>query len=111
MQDRRVQRMLHAALERIEVADGGAALEAADRADLAGLVQQAFGQIGLPSSRRSYQRQGPDGGDAGRGWAWHGGTPVPSAGSVVEAGGRGAPAYASPPAGASGNTPVPAPMR
>jgi hypothetical protein len=66
VQDRGVQRVLHAALERIVVADGATALEAADGADLAGLVQQVFGQTGLPSSRRSYQRQGPDGGDAGR---------------------------------------------
>ena len=54
------QRMLHAALDRVEVADRAATLDAAHRADHAGLLQQRLGQAGLAGGGRADQRQGPD---------------------------------------------------
>ena len=59
----RVQRMLHAPFQRIEVADGAAAVQRARRGDRAGLQQQRFGQAGLAGCRRSDQGQGANAGD------------------------------------------------
>ncbi|MNT51887.1 hypothetical protein D3C72_1888750 [compost metagenome] len=71
--------MQHAALERVVVADGAAALDAAARADGARLEQQGLGQGGLASGRRAHQRQRSHcfhfGREAVRS-AWHGGTPL-----------------------------------
>ena len=59
----RVQRVLHAPLQRVEVADRAAALQRARRGDHAGAVQQRFGQAGLAGGRRADQRQRSDLGD------------------------------------------------
>ncbi len=84
VQHRAGQRMLHPALEGVEVADRAAALEAAGRADHAGAVQQGLGQAGLAGALRTDQGQRAYGGDAGvaggfwaghrdlLGWTWAG---------------------------------------
>jgi len=100
-----VVQLLRSALQRVVVAHRGAALQAAEGTDHAGAVQQVLGQTGLPSSRRTDQRQGSDGGDAGRSWARHGGTPRTQAGAGRLRNEGGAPAYASGAVRASGNTP------
>ena len=69
-----VERMLHAPLERIEVARSRAALQAARRADRSRGGEQRFGQAGLAGGGRADQRKRPDRFDAGAGalkWAWH----------------------------------------
>jgi hypothetical protein len=47
MHDRRVERVLIALFERIEIADGRAAFDAPRGADRAGLMQQGLGERGL----------------------------------------------------------------
>ena len=74
-----VERVLHAALERVVVADGAAALDAATRADGARLVQQGLGQRGLAGGRGAHKRQRSHGFHFGREAvrsAWHGWTPL-----------------------------------
>jgi hypothetical protein len=62
---RRVQRVLHAPLQRIVVADRRTPLQAALRTDRAGLVQQGLGKAGLTGGRWPDQGQGSNGGNAG----------------------------------------------
>ena len=57
VQHRGVQRMLHAAFQRVEVADGAAALDAAGGVDRAAACQQGFGQRGLARRRGAHQGQ------------------------------------------------------
>ncbi len=72
---RRVQRVLHAAFERVVVAHRGAALQAALGADGASGVQQGLREAGLAGRRRSDEGKGADGGGAAGGWARHAGSP------------------------------------
>jgi hypothetical protein len=60
---RRVERMLRAPLQRVEVADCAAALQRARHGDGAGAVQQRFGQAGLAGRGRPHEGQGSDAGD------------------------------------------------
>ncbi len=76
---RGVERMQHAALERVVVANGAAALDAAARADGARLVQQGLGQRGLAGDCGAHERQCSHGFHFGREAvrsAWHGWTPL-----------------------------------
>ena len=66
VQHRGVERMLHAPLQRVEVADRGAALEGAGRADRAGAAEQGLGQAGLAGAGRTDQRERADRLDGGR---------------------------------------------
>ncbi len=73
-----VQRMLHAALERVVVADGAAALQRARRGDGAGAGQQGLGQAGLAGGGGADEGQRADRRDArgaALGWAGHEGSP------------------------------------
>jgi hypothetical protein len=82
VQQRAVQRMLHAAFQRVVVADRAAAFQAAGAADDAGLQQQGLGQHRLAGGGGAHEGQGADPGNArgaAVGWAWHGGSPPASA--------------------------------
>jgi hypothetical protein len=65
VQDRRVERVLHAPLQRVVVADGAAALQAAWRTNRTRAEQQGFGEAGFSGGRGPDQGQGADGGNAG----------------------------------------------
>ena len=60
VQDRRVQRMLHAPLHRVVVADGASPFQGTGCADRSGGSQQRFGQAGLAGQRRADQGQRAD---------------------------------------------------
>ena len=62
-----VERMLHSPLDRIEVADRGAALQRPGGADRARGREQGLGQAGLAGSRRSDQRERANRCDVGAG--------------------------------------------
>ncbi len=71
---RSVERTLRLFLEGVMVADGGAALHAARRADGAGLPEQRLHQAGLAGGRRSYKGQRAQLGDFHG--CWHSCSPL-----------------------------------